>query len=389
MARPSKLRHIFNCIKPPLQRIAVALFVLTLISVPALKVANSAPEKYTTTGVKINDTVPFVPQDHFRPWDQNFTFNILMDVHRHPSGMDPDVILEWHIASGYNAVVLTEHNTVEYSKKVQQVARTDKYKDRIKVLIGQEWTNCVMHMGMLGISEYVPVPKYPTTDQIRDVIKNVHDQGGLVVVNHIPWSIWVGLEQPSSDELIALGVDFFDITTSARLDLQTIYYARDKGVAVVAGTDAHALESANEWTILQADNFTEEAILAALHTKNTSFIFDETGYNPPMTAGYKLNWEYIFKFPWIIIGRFFHAYYDKVTGQYSFVDGYCGIGEHYVINSREIMSSALWLLFMWLLLEGGWGAIKLMISKIQQKIHPDRRRLLDDDDTPLEDLWNK
>jgi hypothetical protein len=64
-------------------------------------------------------------------------------------------------------------------------------------------------------------------------------QGGLVVVNHIPWSTWAGLDQPTSDDLIKWGVDFFDVTTYERLDLQTIYYAESKNVSVVAGTDSH------------------------------------------------------------------------------------------------------------------------------------------------------
>lgn len=58
-------------------------------------------------------------------------------------------------------------------------------------------------------------------------------------MNHIPWSTWAGLNQPSIDQLIDWKVDFVDITTGERLDLQTIYYARSRGLPIVAGTDAH------------------------------------------------------------------------------------------------------------------------------------------------------
>lgn len=59
------------------------------------------------------------------------------------------------------------------------------------------------------------------------------------MVNHIPWSTWAGLNQPSNQDLISWGADFFDVTTAERLDLQTIYYARANNIPVVAGTDAH------------------------------------------------------------------------------------------------------------------------------------------------------
>ncbi len=116
-----------------------------------------------------------------------------------------------------------------------------------------------MHMGLLGLKDFIEVPKNPTDDQIRAVINNTHAQvslvfflfylilfpiltsiqGGFTVVNHIPWSYWASLDMPSSDELIEWGVDFFDVTTYERLDLQTIYYAQSKGVGIVAGTDNH------------------------------------------------------------------------------------------------------------------------------------------------------
>lgn len=391
------VRICWHYIKGPLQRLFTAVFILAAIAGPSLYIYNNAPAEYTYSETKINYENPFVPQKHFRPFDPDFNFTVLIDVHRHPNGMDPDTVLQWHIAAGYNAVVITEHNDVGSGQLVQKVAR-ERYNDTIKVIVGEEWTNCRMHMGMLGLKQGIPVPKDPTDENIQQYIADVHAQGGLTVVNHIPWSYWAGLDEPSSEDLIDWGVDFFDVTTYERLDLQTIYYARDRGVRVVAGTDAHELSAAHAWTLLYVDpnNFTEEAIMDALRYGNTSFIFDEIGYQPPTYGGEGVrNKDYIFYYPWIKIGEFFHSYYNKYHGQYSFVDGYCG-GESYEVLYPQIRSSVLWMFFGWLFLELGWAGLYAIYNKIMDKIFPyraaKRRRRPEngeDDAYPLMDLWDK
>lgn len=383
-----RIRKILKHIKAPILRLVTAFFVAVVIAVIGLMVSTNGPSQTLMSSTKLDYSNPFVPQNYFRPWDPNFNYTVLIDVHHHPNGIDPDTLIQWFIATGYNAVVLTEHNTIGESLNVQKVAR-EKYSDKIKVLIGMEWTNCGMHMGMLGITKAPNVPKNPTDQEIQDVINDVHSQGGLVVVNHVPWSYWAGLNEPTNDDLVKWGADFFDVTTYERLDLQTIYYAESKGVGIVAGTDSHELGAAHAWTLLNVDpaNMTEDAIMDALRSKKTSFIFDEIGYQPPVTSSAKLNPWYTVAYPWIIVGNFFHSYYDKVTGTYSFVDGYCQFGEMIVVKKTEIWATLAWVLVVWLVLEGGWGLINLGISKIRQKLNPNKPKLLDDEGEPM-DVWD-
>eukprot|EP00026_Physarum_polycephalum_P007152 Phypoly_transcript_07208.p1 GENE.Phypoly_transcript_07208~~Phypoly_transcript_07208.p1 ORF type:complete len:396 (+),score=59.16 Phypoly_transcript_07208:348-1535(+) len=386
----ARLRKILKYIKTPVLRLVTATFVFAVIAVIGLIVSTNPPSSILMSSTKLDDSNPFVPADHYRAWDTNFNYTVLIDVHHHPNGIDPDTLIQWFIASGYNAVVLTEHNTIENSLEVQKVAR-EKYNDQLKVLIGMEWTNCRMHMGLLGISKAVDVPKLPTDQEIQDVINNVHAQGGLTVVNHPPWSYWAGLDQPSLDDLIEWGVDFFDVTTYERLDLQLIYYAESKNMPVVAGTDSHELGAAHAWTLLNVNpnNITEESIMDALRSKKTSFIFDEVGYQPPVVSQAKPNPWYTVAYPWIIVGNFFHSYYDKVTGTYSFVNGYCGFGEMIVVHKNYIWATVFWALIVWLVLEGGWGLIKLVIHKIQMKINPNRAKLLQQEDEGEQmDVWD-
>lgn len=52
-----------------------------------------------------------------------------------------------------------------------------------------EWTSCRLHMNLIGISEPVKLIADPTDDDMKQIIADVHKQGGLVVVNHRPWSL--------------------------------------------------------------------------------------------------------------------------------------------------------------------------------------------------------
>ena len=54
--------------------------------------------------------------------------------------MSPEDNILWHIANGYNAMVISEHNNLEGALVTQKLAR-EKYNDKIKVLIGTEYVN--------------------------------------------------------------------------------------------------------------------------------------------------------------------------------------------------------------------------------------------------------
>jgi hypothetical protein len=83
-----------------------------------------------------------------------------------------------------------------------------------------------------------------------------------------------------------------------------------------------------------------------------------------------------------------HIYYDKVTGTYSFVNGYCGFGEMIVVHKKEIWATVFWVLFVWVVLESGWGLIHLAIHKIQRKLNPNKAKLLQDDEGEQMDVWD-
>lgn len=44
-------------------------------------------------------------------------------------------------------------------------------------------------MNLIGINQTIPVgPPSPSDEELRRVIDQTHAMGGIVIVNHIPWS---------------------------------------------------------------------------------------------------------------------------------------------------------------------------------------------------------
>jgi len=398
----SIISRILTVVVPAVGRFALTVFILTLIAIVSLLVYNSPPSQNDYGAVTIDYSNPFRPQDYYQTFDPNFNFSVLIDVHSHTDvgggQISPETTIQWHIANGFNAFVVTDHNgDLDRAHATQQLAR-EKYNDKIKVLIGEEWSNCRMHMGLLGLKEFVPTTKTPTDVEIQQVINATHAQGGVVVVNHIPWSTYADLSMPSKEDLVKWGVDYFDVTTGQVFDLQTLLYARSQGVGVVAATDIHEIIPVNEWTLLNPDNFTEESILDALRSHKTSFIFDFLGHNTPTDQDvFPERKEYIVAIPWLLVGRLFHTFYARKVvgaGTYSFVDGYCGeVGNtpEWVFDTTAIGSSVAWLITVWLIFEIVFGLIRFAFGKITRRFRKNKRNYHNDDldDTPLLDLWNK
>ena len=80
------------------------------------------------------------------PWDPNFgPYNVLLETHSHSywsdGSMTPEQVVEWAIAYGYTAVVVTDHNTVEGGLRAKKYTEEKGYeKDTIVAIPGVEYT---------------------------------------------------------------------------------------------------------------------------------------------------------------------------------------------------------------------------------------------------------
>eukprot|EP01111_Echinosteliopsis_oligospora_P012018 TRINITY_DN4080_c0_g1_i2.p1 TRINITY_DN4080_c0_g1~~TRINITY_DN4080_c0_g1_i2.p1 ORF type:complete len:212 (+),score=50.35 TRINITY_DN4080_c0_g1_i2:22-657(+) len=205
---PSTLKRVLFYLKASVLRFLTVIIVLISLAIPSILVYNKAPAEFNSIAVPINISNVFHPQSVFQPYDKGYNYTVMMDIQAHTDVIDAEQSIQWHIANGYNVMVVTDYNNLDGALATRDLARS-KYNDFIKVLIGEEWSNCAIHMGFIGISEPVGLSKNPTNDEIKQAIQNVHNQGGLVVVDPIPLSSWTGLALPSREQLAEWGVDFF------------------------------------------------------------------------------------------------------------------------------------------------------------------------------------
>lgn len=238
------------------------------------------------------DVIPHVP-----PGFDRGKYNIIFDQHSHTVFSDGKLTIkqnvEWHIAMGFNAIALTDHNNMHHLEAVEQVR--EEYKDII-IISGLEWTTRRIHLNFLGIREWkFKIPMKPKDQDIIDVINQTHNQGGLVVCNHIPWSIneFKVKTHPTPKALLDWGVDFFEIVNDDSLpenvyDKETYDFCqKHKGeVGILTGTDMHKPDGlvgggVHGWTIMNISEFTEDALMRELKKKNTEIIYSKTPYLDP------------------------------------------------------------------------------------------------------------
>ncbi|KAN0050941.1 hypothetical protein ACTA71_004242 [Dictyostelium dimigraforme] len=351
---------------------------------------NNSPSKY------LGNKIEFSSDQIYSPSDNNITIydkkdfpqqwsqvNVLLDPHSHTTYSDgsltPEENIKWHISNGFNAMFMTDHNKVEGGIEGQRIAN-EKYSSKIVVIPGIEWTNCRCHLNLIGINVNVPLYKYPTNQQIKETIDFVHSQGGLVILNHYPWSYWAGLDQPSMEEWYEMGIDFLEVINIDTMDYQGIVFCKDHDLRYVSGSDFHSSQHAFAWTVFNIPKLpigaipTQDQVIKTLLDKSTktSFAFDSVGSKTISVKSDKLtlNPTYIFLSPWIYIGGFFHSFFELKKGMYSFVDGSCT--EQIVnVHINELVSLVAWILIIFIMAQLLYFTLiftyNCIISKFQNK----------------------
>ncbi|KAG0377935.1 hypothetical protein BGX24_005136 [Mortierella sp. AD032] len=233
--------------------------------------------------------------------------------------------------NGFNAVVVSDHNTINGGLAAQEVAESDEYAGKITVIPAMELTNCRVHMNLVGINETIDyaIKKWPTDDDIRKTIARTHELGGIAIINHIPWSNTTeyGYElprlqnHPSREQLVEMGIDGIEIANGVTLDTISLKFVQDHNLIVITGADVHYPDSnAFSWTVLNTNgNRTAENILAQLKARRSSFLFDPTGTQP--LAYPAENPIYFRTAPPTLMGQYFQMFWIDKSGMYSFIPG--------------------------------------------------------------------
>jgi hypothetical protein len=253
---------------------------------------KNLPIRYSDDDWK--NVIPYKPPNY-----DNSNYNIVFDQHSHTNYSDGALTIkqnvEWHIAMGYNAFAITDHNNMRHLEKIEKVKIGYSKKD-VLILSGIEYTTIRFHFNFIGISRWNErIPYKPKDEKIIKVINKVHNQGGIVVCNHIPWSLYEEKfkNHPTRENLIEWGVDYIEIVNDD-CKPENVYDKESydfcnmhKGkIGMITGTDIHspnglASGGVHGWTLLNINKFTEDALLEELRKKQTKILYSETPYLNP------------------------------------------------------------------------------------------------------------
>jgi hypothetical protein len=255
----------------------------------------------------------------FRPeYDPVPGVNVLFDQHSHTNryfagSLTPEQNLQWHIAMGFDACVISDKLDWEAAREARAIAR-EKYDDRIKVILGIEYGTNRGHFNILvppdakGYEEViVDYGKYPTDEEIQSLIAAVHSIGGIFVVDHIPYSLSFMSDHPTRQQFLDWGADYIEVANETGFDWDSYGFCGETSMGMIAGTGLHQpeREPVRGWTLLGVPEFSEEAIFEALQARKTSLVVSP---GAPYPFEHEVNWRYTLLRPLIQVGDLIEDY---------------------------------------------------------------------------------
>nr|MDO8110454.1 hypothetical protein [Candidatus Sigynarchaeota archaeon] len=263
----------------------------------------------------------------FVPDYDTVRYNVLFDPHSHTlqSGgvLTPKQNIEYHIAMGYNACVVTDKLTGgmgcwQSTSDAQRIAR-EQYDRQIKVLVGIEWGSNRGHFNIIlppNITNSTvfraSIPNYgsnPSDDQILSFINATHALGGIVIIDHLLYSLPIMPTHPSRQQLFDWGVDYIEVINAADFDQDSNVFCRRTGMGMIAATGMHVPEKdkIHGWTLVNVSTFTEQAVFDELKGRRASMLYQN--YSAPYNATHELNPWYIGLRPFIQLGEVIYTYF--------------------------------------------------------------------------------
>ncbi|VVT49240.1 uncharacterized protein SAPINGB_P002172 [Magnusiomyces paraingens] len=274
------LRYALTC--------AVLITAIIIIQLkgllPARSLVSEVPDKVWFTD-KFRLSIPdSIEPSRITAWNniplEEKTVPLIAEFHTHTThsdgSMSPAQVVDWAIAYGFNVLFVTDHNNLQGGLKAQEYALKNRSSE-IHVVPGIEYTCCRIHMNLVGLtaaaaaaaadddddskkpSYLSPPSKWPSDEELQMAINETHRRGGLVFVNHLPWSLSTEYGRqvptiqihPTIEQLLAWGVDGFESVSEGTLDLPTIRFTEKHSMPYITATDLHSPDIApTAWTIL-------------------------------------------------------------------------------------------------------------------------------------------
>ena len=318
-----------------------------------------------------------------QPW--NLTFDGHMHSRFSDGYMTPIQLIEYQIANGYDVIFPTEHNNLFGALEIKSIAEqyNKDHNTNLLVIPGIEYTCCRIHMNLIGVDSdlnLLPTSNFPSDQDLQNVIAAVHKQNGIVIVNHLTWSLQqqgdrlapVLKRHPSPDQLLQWGVDGFEVINQNVFNYPLYQFCIEHNLIIWSGSDTHYPGHPFAWNVVQAQK-TQKDVMEAIKQRQSTII---THPYPEHFYAMSINDKYTFMAPIAFINGIFKSFYVLDGGMYSFVDGSCH-DTIFELNFVVILSYLIWLfigtlIFFWVDFLYIWNKLVWASTKIYNLVFKQR-----------------
>ncbi len=213
-----------------------------------------------------------------------------VDLHTHTTfssdgGQTPETLVETAISQGFDAIAVTDHNTVEGSLSAECHA-----KGRIIIFPGQEVLTDSGEIVVLNIRETLPAKR-----GLEETIRLAKQKGGFVIVPH-PFDL---MRRGIGDNLdrILIHVDAIEAFNSrtiwTRFNKRALEYAESSGKPMVAGSDSHFPEEMGKTYMLIPCRKTPEDILKSILAGRVELVTKAQSRSSKLMRGFRKLRTYV------------------------------------------------------------------------------------------------
>ncbi len=186
---------------------------------------------------------------------------VRVDMHMHTrlssdSLNEPDAVVQAALARGVDVVCITDHNEIAAAQEL-------KARYPAHVIVGEE-VKTGERVDIIGLYLSEKIPKGTPA---RETCERIHAQGGIVYVPHpyAPGKGGGGKILQVVEDLVDAVEGFNGRIHDPALNELAVSWARERGLPLGAGSDAHALfEVGRTWVEVPTFADTPAAFLAAL-----------------------------------------------------------------------------------------------------------------------------
>lgn len=169
----------------------------------------------------------------------------------------PEDLIAAAQARGLSGIAITDHDTCEVHQYLEHRSRPDGFL----VVPGVEVSTAEGHLLCIGTT----LPRMRGMPA-QEVVKAIRERGGVAIPSH-PFDRWrAGIRAAVLDTLDLEVIEVFNAAvTSRRYNEEALEYARQRGLKMIAASDAHHASAVGvSATAFEMNELTIPALLAAL-----------------------------------------------------------------------------------------------------------------------------